>query len=135
LLNDKDYIISINGVDISVTEEQYRAIKRPVWAERKRRKVRAEHEWSLEAMMVEGFDIPDICPLVEIIIENKFVIEMLAVALSELTADERGLINSIYFDECSLREYARLIGSNHTKVIRQHKRILSKLKKYLKKYL
>jgi hypothetical protein len=41
---NKQRFITIDGVDVTVTEEVYRAYKRPAWAERKRRQVRRKKE-------------------------------------------------------------------------------------------
>lgn len=38
----KDRFIKINGKEIPVSEDVYFAYKRPAWAERKRREVRAD---------------------------------------------------------------------------------------------
>ncbi|GHU94977.1 hypothetical protein FACS1894208_06970 [Clostridia bacterium] len=84
--------IVIDGENIPVTEEVYRAYKRPAWAERKRRKVRAEHERSLALFA----NMPSAQKLVDEIVEDKLLLDTLMAALSELTADERKLIDALY---------------------------------------
>ena len=45
----KEYYITMkDGTKVPVTEEVYRAYKRPAWREHKRRIVRSEYERSLE---------------------------------------------------------------------------------------
>jgi DNA-directed RNA polymerase specialized sigma24 family protein len=106
----KDYFIVIDGENVPVSEEVYRAFKRPLWAERKRRQVRAERELSLEQFAEAGFDVPDENALVDQIVEDKLLLEMLFAALAELTEDERGLIDVLFFDEKSERELSRESG-------------------------
>ena len=74
---NKDYFIVIDGEKVPVSEEVYRAFKRPAWAERKRRQVRADHELSLEAFAGDGFDIPSGDPLVDEIVADKLLLNML----------------------------------------------------------
>ncbi|GHU90090.1 hypothetical protein FACS1894202_09330 [Clostridia bacterium] len=123
--------IKINGENVSVTEEVYRAYKRPAWAERKRRKVRAERERSLDLFV----NMPSKQKLVEEIVEDKLLLDTLMAALSELTADERELIDALYYSDASMREYARAKSTNHTNVVRRHSRIIKKLQDILRKYL
>ena len=107
---NKDYFIVIDGKKIPVSEEIYRAFKRPLWTEHKRRKVRAKNEWSLEQLVKDGFDVSDDSTLVDEIIEDKMLLDMLLTALAELTDDERGLIDALFFDEKSERKISRDLG-------------------------
>ena len=105
------YFITINGEKVSVREEVYRAFKRPLWREIKRRQVRDDHELSLEVYMEYGWDIPSDQPSVDEIVENKILLEMLHAAIAELTSEERGLINALFFDgktECEVAKSATL---------------------------
>lgn len=131
----KEYHIEIDGVKIPVSEEVYYAFKRPAWREHKRAKVRSEKELSVEAFTESGYDIPSKEPLLDEIVADKLLLDQLLSALAELTDDERALIDSIYFQEKTAREYARKIGTNHTNVNRKHKGILEKLRELLKNYL
>ena len=106
----KEYFVVIDGKNVPVSEELYRAFKRPLWAERKRRQVRAERELSLEQFAESGFDVPDKSALVDEIVEDKLLLEMLMAALAELTDDERDLIHALFYDEKSEREVAAEIG-------------------------
>jgi len=105
---DKDYFIVIDGEKIPVSEEVYRTFKRPAWTERKRHQVRAEHERSLEQLAEDGFEVSDESTLVDEIVEDKLMLDMLFATLAELTDDERGLIDALFFDEKSEREIARV---------------------------
>ena len=103
---DKKYFIELNGRQIPVSKEIYDAFKRPAWKERKRRQVRAEKELSLETFADAGFEIPSGEALVDEIVENKLLLDMLAEALSDLTEDERFLIDALSYKNRSAREVA-----------------------------
>ena len=84
-MTDKEYFIVIDGEKVPVSEEVYRAFKRPAWTERKRRQVRADRERSLDVFMDNGLDIPSQDALVDEIVEDKLMLDMLFAALTELT--------------------------------------------------
>jgi RNA polymerase sigma factor (sigma-70 family) len=128
---DKEYFIEINGRAIPVSKEVYYAFKRPAWRERKRRQVRAEKELSLEAFADAGFEIPSGQALVDEIVEDKLLLDMLSKALSELTEEERVLIDELFFNDKSEREIAREIGVSQPAIHKRRNRILEKLKKLM----
>jgi RNA polymerase sigma factor (sigma-70 family) len=128
---NKEYFVSIDGEQIPVSEEIYRAFKRPAWAERKRREVRAERERSLEAFADEGLEFADDAPSIEDIVADKLLLETLYKALAELTEDERGLIDALFFDEKSEREVARETGVPRKTLAYRRDKALAKLKKIL----
>ena len=131
--------IYIDGEKIPVTEEVYRTYKRPIWREHKRQERERENgitPLSLERFAEDGYDIPSSDALVDEIVADKLLLDMLMSALDKLTAEERGLINALYYtDEQTMREYARRNNTNHTNIIRRHNRIIEKLRSILKKYL
>ena len=128
----KDRFIRINGKEIPVSEDVYFAYKRPVWAERKRREVRADKERSLEVFMDDGFDIPSEQALVDEIVADKLLLDELYVALDELTDDERKLIDALYYQEKSERQVALEKSRSKTSIHKQKENILSKLRNLLK---
>jgi RNA polymerase sigma factor (sigma-70 family) len=128
---DKEYFIEINGRQIPVSKEVYYAFKRPAWRERKRRQVRAEKELSLEAFADAGFEIPSGQALVDEIVEDKLLLDMLSKALSELTDEERFLIDELFFNDKSEREIAREAGVSQPAIHKRRNRILEKLKKLM----
>jgi len=130
---DKEYFIVIDGEKIPVSEEIYRAFKRPLWAERKRRQVRAEHERSLDMFMDEGLDIPSEDALVDEIVEDKLMLDMLFAALAELTDDERGLIDALFFEEKSEREVAKETGVPRKTLAYRKNKVLEKLRQLIEK--
>jgi RNA polymerase sigma factor (sigma-70 family) len=127
----KDRYININGEKVPVSEEVYSAFKRPAWVERKRRAVRADRERSMDAFMEDGLELPDDRALVAEIVEDKLLLDMLFAALAELTEDERGLIDALFYEDKSERQIAAETGRSKTSVHKQKARILDKLKKML----
>ena len=128
----KEYSITIDGVQVPVSEEVYYAFKRPAWKELKRREVRSEKERSLEAFIDDGFDIPSEQALVDEIVADKLLLDELLSALEELTEDERRLIDALFYQDTSEREVARELGIAQTTLNYQKTCILKWLKKKLK---
>jgi RNA polymerase sigma factor (sigma-70 family) len=126
----KEYFVVIDGENVPVSEEVYRAFKRPLWAERKRRQVRAEWELSLDALMGEGLEFQSDDKLVDEIVEDKLLLDMLMAALAELTDNERGLIDALFFDEKSERELSKETGVPQKTINNRKQAILKKLKKF-----
>lgn len=131
----KEYYITIDGKDVPVTEEVYRAFKRPAWKERKRREIRSEKERSLEAFMADGFDIPSEQALVDELVEDKLLLDMLFNALRELTDDERDLVNALFYEEKSERELSKDTGVPHPTIHSRKVSVLQKLKRLLEEKL
>lgn len=126
------YYIRINGENVPVSEEVYRAYRQPVWRETKRSEVRSDHEYSYERMLEDGMEIASRETLVENIVEDKLMLDMLLAALNELTADERNLIDALFYQGKSEREVAGEIGISSIAVHKRKHKILSKLRKLLK---
>lgn len=131
----KEYYITIDGKDVPVTEEVYRAFKRPAWTERKRREIRSENERSLEAFTDDGFDIPSEQALVDELVEDKLLLDMLFNALLELTDDERDLVNALFYEEKSERELSKDTGVPHPTIHSRKVSVLQKLKRLLEEKL
>ena len=70
--------------------------------------------------------------LVEQIVEDKLLLEMLLKALETLTEDERFLIDEIYFQEKTEREISKKSRIPQQTINSRKKKIIEKLKKYLK---
>ncbi|PNR98011.1 sigma-70 family RNA polymerase sigma factor [Petrotoga olearia] len=128
---DKKYFIELNGRQIPVSKEVYYAFKRPAWKERKRRQVREEKELSLEAFADAGFEIPSGQALVDEIVEDKLLLDMLSKALSELTDEERLLIDELFYNSKSERQVAKETGISQTTLNYQKNKIIKRLRKKL----
>lgn len=124
----KEYKIKLpEGSLVAVSEEVYRAYKRPQWREAKQRNKKIKREVSLD----DVHTLPDE-KLVKQIVEDKLLLEMLLKALETLTEDERFLIDEIYFKEKSEREVLAEKGMSQPAIHKCKNKILNKLKKLIK---
>ena len=129
----EEYYIVINGEKVPVSEEVYYAFKRPAWRERKRRQIRSDKERSLEVFLADGLDIPSDQALVDEIVADKLLLDMLIVALDELTEDERSLIDALFYQEKSERAVAKETGVSQNTVNYHKNRLLDKLRNLIEK--
>ena len=122
--------IWFDGEKVNVSEEVYRAYYRPVWREAKRREVREDMEYSLNALEDNGFEAISDERLIEEIVEDKLLLDMLFEALAELTEDERGLINALFCECKSERQIAAETGTPQKTINNRKKAIVKKLRKF-----
>jgi RNA polymerase sigma factor (sigma-70 family) len=127
----KEYYVTINGERIPVREEVYRAYKQPAWREHKRRTARTQVERSLDLLMEDGFDIVDDQRLVDELVADKLLLDALLAALNELTDDERGLVDALYFHGLTERQAAELFDLSQKGVNKRKQRVLDKLRDLL----
>ena len=125
MCENKRFYIKIDGYPMEVTEEIYRAYKRPAWAERKKREARASHELSLD-MMPGGVIGPQL-PLDEAVLNAI----LLSDALASLSEEERALIDALFYEGLTEREYAERAGSSQQNINQRKNRILQKIKKHM----
>jgi RNA polymerase sigma factor (sigma-70 family) len=145
--------IKIDGEQIPVTEEVYRAYKRPAWAERKRKertkrcvisngrggtkrctddcskcdKRRTGSVLSLDKFIDDGYEITAPVDLAEFV-ADKLLLEQLVAALDELEPDERSLIDALFYNAHTERDYAAEIGISHQAVGKRKHKIIEKLR-------
>ena len=145
--------IDVDGEQVSVSEEVYLAYKRPAWAEykRKEREKRCRDEsgnqctkdcrlcskertggvLSLDRFVNEGFEVADPVDLTELV-ADKLLLEELCAALEELEPDDRSLIDALFYDERTERDYAREIGLSHQSVNKRRQKVIEKLRRLMK---
>lgn len=141
--------LEIDGEQIPVTEDVYRAFKRPLWAEHKRKerakrcrdengfrctkdcltckKSRDGSDLSLNKFNEEGFEVTDSVDLAELV-ADKLLLEQLVAALDDLDPDERSLINAIFYNDRTERDYAAEIGISHQAVGKRKQKVIEKLR-------
>jgi len=141
--------IEIDGEQIPVTEEVYRAYKRPLWAEHKRRerakrcrdengfrctkdcrtceKTRDGSVLSLDKFNDEGYEVADSVDLAELV-ADKLLLEQLVKALEDLDPDERSLINGLFYNDRTERDYASEVGISHQAVGKRKQKVIEKLR-------
>lgn len=134
---DKKFIY-IHGMLMEVTPKEYKEYYKEIERNRYAKKV-------LNKLQVVSIDelqgdinfnnkqvIEDKKANTELEVERKIEIEKLKKALLQLTEKEYELIKALFYEENSVRNYAKNIGIPFTTIQSQKKRILEKLKKLLK---
>ena len=142
-MDDKSvrYIIKIEGKNIEVTEEVYKAYST---AERRERYLQ-ELDMQHVTHAIQSFDeVPaslyalehyqsteDIVVEVEERKERRLLLKRMHKVLLMLSADEMKLIRDLFFEKMSAREIARQKGITHRAVLKKRNHILNKIQKYL----
>lgn len=141
--------IEIDGEQIPVTEEVYRAYKRPLWAEHKRKerakrcrdengsrctkdcrtceKTRDGSILSLDKFNDEGYEVADSVDLAELV-ADRLILEQLVKALDDLDPDVRSLINALFYNDRTERDYASEVGISHQAVGKRKQKLIEKLR-------
>ena len=86
-------------------------------------------EDSVERLIDKGLDFKDV-QAVEDIVCDKAMLFILQKAMEELDCKEQELIKSIYYKNLTVREVAKEENVSHVAIVKKHKKILEKLKKY-----
>ena len=68
---------------------------------------------------------------VEKIVETQMMIEAVRNAISRLNAEERDIIERLYFNDETVRSVAKLKSITHPALIKRRNKILEKLKKFI----
>ena len=148
----KEYYIEINGQEIPVSEEVYRAYKRPVWTEHKRKerskrcigenginctgdcskcdKQRIGSILSLDAFEEDGFEPSDPSPEPAEIVAGKLLLEELFKALDELDPDSRRICELIA-QGATEREIAAVLGIRQSTLNYRKHQLLTRLRERL----
>ena len=139
-------IITVDGVDVEVAEDVYLAYSQ---ADRRERYVR-EEQFSGKLLSLEQMAEDDLLPdyvgaeaapsAEEVALEREQAQsfaewkEMLLLAMLSLNDADRELINALFFDGASTRDYAARIGITQRAVIKRRDRVLRDLKKYFENF-
>ena len=129
--------IPVQGMLIEVLPTEYRSFYKEV----ERNKYVSKRERELEIFSYNALNdednknidiIKDLNTDIEFQIERKIEVEQVKQALLELKEDEYKLIKALFYEEKSLREYAKILGIPFATVQTRKRAILKKLKKFLK---
>ena len=145
--NEKKHYIEINGEKIPVSEEVYRAYRRPVWKERKRQQRQREKgtggpdctkavgaaPLSIDRMLEDGLDIPDSGSSLEDTVILNETIDALRKALAQLAPNDRSILE-LFGEGLSDRKISAQIGMPQTTVSYRRKILLKALREQLKEY-
>ncbi len=147
--------IKIDGQQIPVTEEVYRAYKRPAWAEHKRKdrekrcrdengnrcnrdcskcdKQRTGSVLSLDKFTEDGFEVAESVDIAELM-ADKLLFEELYAALEELDPDNRRIMELFSIGK-SEREIASDIGLSQKAINKRKTKLFAQLRERLKDFI
>ena len=158
IMKNKQHYIPIDGQQVPVTENVYRANKRPDWAEHKRKerekrcivsnerggtkhctddcskcgKQRTGGILSLDKFTEDGFEVADSMDISELV-ADKLLFEELCVALEELDPDNRRIMKLFAIGK-SEREIAADIGLSQKAINKRKTKLFAKLRERLKNF-
>lgn len=130
--------ISLHGMLMEVSEDAYKAF----YKDKRRQKYLNERsddngDFSYDMLTTDEFNGEDI--LVDEVAdtagqaERNLLLDKLRNALEQLSLDERQLIQALYVNQQTEREYAAQIGVYHNAIHYRKEQLLARLKKLLKK--
>ncbi len=90
-------------------------------------------EDSIERLIDQGMDFEEE-QMTDEIICNKAMLFILQEAMEELNREQQEIIQSIYYNKLTVRDVAANQNVSHVAIIKRHKKILEKLKKYFYKF-
>ena len=152
------YIITVDKQDVEVSEAVYKeyatSARRMEYTEQELKRNRVsrnpqsgkpvldeygqpiilpEREISLEKMLDEDWEFPSSEPSPEDVVIAELDMEALHRCLDLLSADERKLIDALFFEGFTEREYAKTLGVSQVAVNKRKNKVFEKLKNYLLK--
>ncbi|QCH27826.1 sigma factor-like helix-turn-helix DNA-binding protein [Clostridium tyrobutyricum] len=92
-------------------------------------KYQPSKEDSIERLMDQGSDFADDQD-VEDIVCDRAMLFILQKAMSELNNEEQKIIEDLYYNKLTVRQAAQKGNVSHVTIIKRHKKVLTKLKKY-----
>ena len=135
----KEYYLYVNGQKVKVSEEIYKVY----WREREHEKYLEQVDRKNHLLFFSSLDqdghfaetLVDESVDVEKIVETQMMIEAVRNAISKLNAEERDVIERLYFNDETLSSVARDKGVTYQTIQWRKDRILRKLKEILEKLL
>lgn len=131
----KEYYLYVNGQKIKVSEQMYKVY----WREKEHEKYleqvdKKNHLLFFSSMDHDGHFVENIVDEsvdVEKIVETQMMIEAVKNAISRLNAEERDIIERLYFDDETLASIALEKKVSYQAIQWRKNNILQKLKKFL----
>ena len=132
---EKEFYLYVNGQKVKVSEEIYKVY----WREKEHEKYleqvdRKNHSLFFSSLDHDGHfyeNIVDEGVDVEKIVETQMMIEAVRNAISRLNAEEKDIIERLYFHDEPVRSVAKLKSITHPALIKKRNKILEKLKKFI----
>ena len=134
----KEYFLLVNGKKVKVTEKVYKAY----WQEKNHENYLKQVDRDNHLLLFLSFDHDghfeessvDEDIDVEKIVQTQMMIEAARNVLSKLNAEEREIIEKLYYDDESIRSVAKKNNISYPALIKKRNKILDKLKKLLKDF-
>ena len=131
----KEYYLYVNGQRVEVSEQIYKVY----WREKEHEKYLEQVDKKNHLLFFSSLDhdghfvdnIVDESVDVEKIVETQMMIEAVRSAISRLNAEERDIIERLYFNDETIRSVAKLKSITHPALIKRRNKILEKLKKII----
>ena len=135
----KEFYLYVNGQKVKVSEDIYKVY----WREREHEKYLEQVDRKNHLLFFSSLDqdghfaetLVDESVDVEKIVETQMMIEAVRNAMSKLNAEERDIIERLYFNDETLSSVARDKGVTYQTIQWRKDRILRKLKEILEKLL
>ena len=132
---EKEFYLYVNGQKVKVSEDIYKVY----WREKEHEKYleqvdRKNHLLFFSSLDHDGHfyeNIVDEGIDVEKIVETQMMIEAVRNAISRLNAEEKDIIERLYFHDEPVRSVAKLKSITHPALIKKRNKILEKLKKFI----
>ena len=132
---EKEFYLYVNGQKVKVSEDIYKVY----WREKEHEKYleqvdRKNHLLFFSSLDHDGHfyeNIVDEGVDVEKIVETQMMIEAVRNAISRLNAEEKDIIERLYFHDEPVRSVAKLKSITHPALIKKRNKILEKLKKFI----
>ncbi|MFA1350957.1 sigma-70 family RNA polymerase sigma factor [Streptococcus dysgalactiae] len=127
----KEYYLYVNGQRVKVSEQIYKVY----WREKEHEKYleqvdKKNHLLFFSSLDHDGHFVDNIVD-VEKIVETQMMIEVVRNAISRLNAEEKDIIERLYFNDETVRSVAKLKSITHPALIKRRNKILEKLKKFI----
>ena len=131
----KEYYLYVRGQKVKVSEDIYKVY----WREKEHEKYleqvdKKNHLLFFSLLDHDGHYVDNIVDEsvdVEKIVETQMMIEAVRSAITRLNAEERDIIERLYFNDETVRSVAKLKSITHPALIKRRNKILEKLKKFI----
>ena len=131
----KEYYLYVRGQKVKVREDIYKVY----WQEKEHEKYLEQVDKKNHLLFFSSLDhdghfvdnIVDESVDVEKIVETQMMIEAVRNAISRLNAEEKDIIERLYFNDETVRSVAKLKSITHPALIKRRNKILEKLKKII----
>lgn len=134
----KEYFIRVQGTLISVTYEVYQAChqmkrhEKTLYEKDQRNGLVSYNALDTDDVVGEE-SIPDrVSPSIEAVVEVNLLTEQLYQCIARLSETEQKLLQALFFEERTEREYAKTLGISQKAVNKRKKQVIEKLRSLMK---